>query len=462
LAISVKEEAVKDSVLLFVVVGLAVLGCPTSARVLYVHPDSTLNSIQDALDSCATNDVVLVGPGTYHEHITWPATQGIDLVSEWGPGMTTIDGDSTGGVIFINGAFDTTTVIRGFTITGGLSTAGAGIYCGFGAAVTIAGNVVAGNTATDVCGGIGCLQASAVIVGNTVVDNFAQNTTGGIGVAVNCAVRIGYNTVARNLCADGGGGIGAGDGSTCDIIGNVVVLNEARIAAGIGARDYQGSIIGNTIALNVADDWAGGFGCRSAGAATFKHDIIVDNVSQAGGGLGIRHMTVSMDSCVIEDNGCGMLCDSGATVSVRHTSICGNGVGVEVLDSAILVDAEYNWWGDSTGPHHPTLNPLGLGDTVSDYVDFDPWLEDPLGLHAPRILASPRRMAIPATIIRGVLLLEGERMDGEGGAGLLDITGRRVMGLQPGTNDIRHLSPGVYFVRPEEPGASVRKVLVLH
>ena len=36
-----------------------------------------------------------------------------------------------------------------------------------------------------------------------------------------------------------------------------------------------------------------------------------------------------------------------------------------------------NWWGDSTGPYHPTLNPDGLGDTVSDYVDFNPWLTNP-------------------------------------------------------------------------------------
>ena len=36
-------------------------------------------------------------------------------------------------------------------------------------------------------------------------------------------------------------------------------------------------------------------------------------------------------------------------------------------------------------------------------------------------------------------------------ASLLDITGRKVMELQPGDNDIRRLSPGVYFVREEGP-----------
>jgi parallel beta-helix repeat protein len=37
-------------------------------------------------------------------------------------------------------------------------------------------------------------------------------------------------------------------------------------------------------------------------------------------------------------------------------------------------NATYNWWGDSTGPYHPTKNPLGSGNRVSDYVLFEPWL----------------------------------------------------------------------------------------
>ncbi len=48
------------------------------------------------------------------------------------------------------------------------------------------------------------------------------------------------------------------------------------------------------------------------------------------------------------------------------------------------------------------------------------------------------------TIVRGALQLAGEVP-----AGLLDITGRKVMELAPGENDIRHLSPGVYFLKAE-------------
>jgi|GEM_PF-1775746 len=41
------------------------------------------------------------------------------------------------------------------------------------------------------------------------------------------------------------------------------------------------------------------------------------------------------------------------------------------------VDARHQWWGHASGPGHPTSNPGGLGDRVSDGVVFDPWLTAP-------------------------------------------------------------------------------------
>jgi YVTN family beta-propeller protein len=53
-----------------------------------------------------------------------------------------------------------------------------------------------------------------------------------------------------------------------------------------------------------------------------------------------------------------------------------------------------------------------------------------------------------ATIIRGVLVLPGiDRGTPETRSVLLDISGREVMELHSGVNDVRALAPGVYFVR---------------
>jgi hypothetical protein len=71
-----------------------------------------------------------------------------------------------------------------------------------------------------------------------------------------------------------------------------------------------------------------------------------------------------------------------------------------------------------------------------------------------------------ASIIRGVLMFEpangtGRSLPGE----LLDVSGRRVLDLKPGANDVRNLAPGVYFVREQPQAASlmpqaVRKVVL--
>jgi len=69
------------------------------------------------------------------------------------------------------------------------------------------------------------------------------------------------------------------------------------------------------------------------------------------------------------------------------------------------------------------------------------------------------------TIVRGVLLLPEAVGDKRlaVGAHLLDISGRKVLDLKPGTNDVRALAPGVYFVRTAQAQAqaqAVRKVVL--
>jgi len=61
-----------------------------------------------------------------------------------------------------------------------------------------------------------------------------------------------------------------------------------------------------------------------------------------------------------------------------------------------------------------------------------------------------------ATVMRGVLMI-GDRGQKTGDrAALLDASGRKVLDLKPGANDMRHLAPGVYFVR-EGPQAASHK-----
>ena len=62
-------------------------------------------------------------------------------------------------------------------------------------------------------------------------------------------------------------------------------------------------------------------------------------------------------------------------------------------------------------------------------------------------------MNVGPTIIRGSLFLPAAGMTNDQfPMTMLDISGRKVMALQPGENDVRHLSPGVYFVREQGTG----------
>ena len=64
--------------------------------------------------------------------------------------------------------------------------------------------------------------------------------------------------------------------------------------------------------------------------------------------------------------------------------------------SASVVDARDNWWGDASGPFHPTLNATGTGISVSNNVDFVPWLGyDPFSSTTPALT--------PVIIIPGII-----------------------------------------------------------
>lgn len=88
---------------------------------------------------------------------------------------------------------------------------------------------------------------------------------------------------------------------------------------------------------------------------------------------------------------------------------------------------------------------FGSSDTVmGNYIRFG-FLET--GVEEPRLPDQARYAGIP-TVVRGSFNLQSATGNPQPAMVLMDATGRRVMDLAPGENDVRHLAPGVYFVRP--------------
>jgi hypothetical protein len=101
-------------------------------------------------------------------------------------------------------------------------------------------------------------------------------------------------------------------------------------------------------------------------------------------------------------------------------------------------------------------NNEGLGSPFAGNLVVCPLyrIPAPTGCADERTAPGAKAYAGP-TIVRGILHLP-EAVSGQrsGVGSMLDISGRRVLDLKPGPNDVRRLAPGVYFVRVQ--GSGVR------
>ena len=365
------------------------------SAVHYVHPDSALNTIQGGLNLCSQHDTVLVAPGNYRENISWPPTQGIDLMSEYGPESTAIngDGDSTVIDIFCCVGFRNT-VIEGFTLENGATT-----WSG---------------------GGIRTLKSDVVIRNNHIVNNSAPWRGAGLYLEL----------------------------SSVEITGNVIEQNTALIGAGLHITGYGVIIRDNIIRNNTADSLGGGIHANHENI-TIRDNLVTQNSAQYGGGIFMDSPSYWATSLIVSN-----------TISENTASVIGGGLYSQDIGNAhlsmylnniennqnygvfnedtITIDAEYNWWGDATGPYHPVLNPGGLGDTVSDYIDFIPWAQSPVGItEEPEVVLPIEQTKLPATILCGPLNLPTDKK-----YKIFDITGRAVTS--------HNLRPGIYFVAIED------------
>ncbi|MFP4059293.1 MAG: right-handed parallel beta-helix repeat-containing protein [Bacteroidales bacterium] len=78
----------------------------------------------------------------------------------------------------------------------------------------------------------------------------------------------------------------------------------------------------------------------------------------------------SITNCVIAYNRNGVRAEGASNPLINYCDIYENeDYGVNNVNKAFVINARHNWWGSATGPTHST-NPGGLGELVSDAVDF--------------------------------------------------------------------------------------------
>ena len=127
-----------------------------------------------------------------------------------------------------------------------------------------------------------------------------------------------------------------------------------------------------TIAYGGYYDYAGVLK-TGTGSLSLKNSA-VRNIN--GDGLRIDSSTGSHEiiKCGFADNNNGLLVrNQSSGITVSGSRIEGNTTYGVLNQATAEVDARSCWWGHASGPYHPTKNPDGQGDTVSDNVLFEPW-----------------------------------------------------------------------------------------
>jgi len=131
-------------------------------------------------------------------------------------------------------------------------------------------------------------------------------------------------------------------------------------------------------------------------------------------------------------------------------------------DSWIQATASAEWKprGHVTAVVHDSKMWVMAGDTSAGLYtgSNDVWYSTGLGIEE-HPMPNAECVTPNATIVCGVLNLQSAIYNLKFEITLLDITGRRVMNLHAGANNIRYLAPGVYFIRREN-NSQVTKIIV--
>ena len=91
----------------------------------------------------------------------------------------------------------------------------------------------------------------------------------------------------------------------------------------------------------------------------------------------LNNSSPTVKSCLFESNYFGIISFNTSLPKITNCDFVGTdpnyGFGVLNQTATNTVTAENCWWNHNTGPKNATSNPGGLGERVSNYVDFTPW-----------------------------------------------------------------------------------------
>jgi hypothetical protein len=217
-------------------------------------------TIQKGIDTAANGNVVEVNEGTYYETLDFKGysvtVQSTDY-DDWDVvDKTIIDADGAGTAVTFDTSEDASSVLKGFTITGGDATSGGGVYCD-GTSPTITNCIIRGNTATWGGGIDNEFGADPTVTDCVFYDNSAAYG-GGLENYYSCAPTVTNCLFFDNAAVDAGDGGGLDNFHSAPTIVNCTFYGNSADNKGGGIANYGASstpeLINCIIWGNAADD----------------------------------------------------------------------------------------------------------------------------------------------------------------------------------------------------------------
>lgn len=319
----------------------------SSPATIYVPEDFA--TIQQAIDSANSGDIVEVAPGTY----TGDGNRDIDfrgraitVRSSAGPYSTIIDCSGSEGHrgFYFHSSEESNSVLRGFTIRGAtvpgsdvtvdswswisgpVNPVGGGIYCEFSSPSIV--DCIIKQCSTELGGGIGVVSGSPTIMDCVIEDCRA----GGGGLAES---------------GGRGGGIGLIRGSNATILHSQIKNNSGyynSLGAGIYCWRSSAFFANCEISNNTAQGNVQGGGAYCGGSSAnieFENCVISGNTAEIGGGICAGSSGDSANERVIITN-----------CTIAHNNLSGDlpddstGGGIHSVSSNITIRNSIVWYND--------------------------------------------------------------------------------------------------------------------
>jgi hypothetical protein len=251
---------------------------------------------------------------------------------------------------------------------------------------------------------------------------------------------------------------------------------------------------GNVIENHVMQNRVGAMYVFNCGGE-ISHNIFRNNsgrggaslsLSQSGSAVRVHHNSFSGNQISNELRELGSCINMNVTFNVytidsnQFVGNLGAAIGHDDVYVPTVIRARNNWWGEETGPYHPTLNPGGRGDSVvATMIEIEPWLTSPpdttladIAPHpVPEIRSTWELLSVFPNPFNSTLKIE---LAGFSGAdfklALYDILGREQAALHTGRlyggmltfEAPEGLASGVYFLRASDRVAvETRKIVFM-